>query len=241
MLTPLATGFSLFTGSNGCVDTLCSGVDTTDNFSSSLLPRYNACVDTHLTCVDTTVTRLWTNFYWKGSVDTPHTGVDTMLQALCQNMKKWSTSVDTSPSQVDTRDSSQRNMSTGFYIRSTPDAVDTRCLSQGTILPSLGQCVDTTYRQVDTLRKLYDLKFLLDTWHPRELMDWPWIVCPRTPRVPLDYLGYKYPPIGHPTQENLFRASQKSIWRQEEFSSLLLLSWCFLKPILICPSMRSVV
>ncbi|MQM21936.1 hypothetical protein Taro_054983, partial [Colocasia esculenta] len=32
-------------------------------------------------------------------------------------MKKWSTSVDTSPSQVDTRDSSQRNMSTGFYIR----------------------------------------------------------------------------------------------------------------------------
>ncbi|MQL85134.1 hypothetical protein Taro_017652 [Colocasia esculenta] len=42
-----------------------------------------------------------------------------MLQALSQKMKKWSTSVDTRPSQVDTRDSSQRNMSTGFYIRST--------------------------------------------------------------------------------------------------------------------------
>ncbi|MQM21829.1 hypothetical protein Taro_054875, partial [Colocasia esculenta] len=124
-----------------------------------------------------------------------------MLQALSQKMKKWSTSVDTRPGQV-----------------------DTRCLSQGTILPSLGQCVDTPYGQVDTLRKLCDLKILLDTWHPRELMDWPWIVCPRTPRVPLDYLGYKYPPIGHPSQENLFRASQNSCWRQEEFSSLLLLS-----------------
>ncbi|MQL73296.1 hypothetical protein Taro_005626 [Colocasia esculenta] len=100
---------------------------------------------------------------FSGSVDTPHTGVDTMLQALSQKMKKWSTSVDTSPSQVDTRDSSQRNMSTGFYIRSTPDAVDTRCLSQGTVLPSLGQCVDTPYGQVDTLRKLCDLKLFLDT------------------------------------------------------------------------------
>ncbi|MQL70739.1 hypothetical protein Taro_003059 [Colocasia esculenta] len=42
-----------------------------------------------------------------------------MPQALSQKMKKWSTSVDTSPSQVDTKDSTQRNMSTGFYIRST--------------------------------------------------------------------------------------------------------------------------
>ncbi|MQL94593.1 hypothetical protein Taro_027250, partial [Colocasia esculenta] len=97
-----------------------------------------------------------------------------MLQALSQKMKKWSTSVDTSPSQVDTELSQ----------------VDTRCLSQGTVLPSLRQCVDTPYGQVDTLWKLYDLKFLLDTWHPRKLMDWPWIVCPRTPRVPLDYLGW---------------------------------------------------
>ncbi|MQL77722.1 hypothetical protein Taro_010146 [Colocasia esculenta] len=108
-------------------------------------------------------------------------------------MKKWSTSVDTRPGQVDTRDRSQRNKSTNFYI-------------------SLGQCVDTPYGQVDTLRKLCDLRFLLDMWHPRELMDRPWIVCPRTPRVPLDYLGYKYPPIGHPSDQNLFRASQKPVF-----------------------------
>ncbi|MQL71389.1 hypothetical protein Taro_003715 [Colocasia esculenta] len=60
-----------------------------------------------------------TNIYCKGGVDTPHTGVDTMFQALRQKMKKWSTSVDTRPGQVDTRDRSQRNMLTGFYLRST--------------------------------------------------------------------------------------------------------------------------
>ncbi|MQL88903.1 hypothetical protein Taro_021474 [Colocasia esculenta] len=38
-------------------------------------------------------------------------------------MKKWSTSVDTRPRQVDTRDRSQRNKSTGFYLRSTPNVV----------------------------------------------------------------------------------------------------------------------
>ncbi|MQL99237.1 hypothetical protein Taro_031958, partial [Colocasia esculenta] len=120
---------------------------------------------------------IWTNIYCKGGVDTPHNGVDTMLQALRQRMKKWSTSVDTRPGQVDTRDRSQRNMLTGFYLRSTPNAirstleslprrpvdttqsqVDTRWLFQGTVLPSLGQCVDTPYGQVDTLRKLYDLR-----------------------------------------------------------------------------------
>ncbi|MQL75476.1 hypothetical protein Taro_007847 [Colocasia esculenta] len=42
----------------------------------------------------------------KGSVDTPHTGVDTMLQALSQKMKKWSSSVDTRSSSVDTRPNS---------------------------------------------------------------------------------------------------------------------------------------
>ncbi|MQM23059.1 hypothetical protein Taro_056120 [Colocasia esculenta] len=60
-----------------------------------------------------------TNIYCKGGVDTPHTGVDTMFQAPRQKMKKWSTSVDTRPGQVDTRDRSQRNMLTGFYRRST--------------------------------------------------------------------------------------------------------------------------
>ncbi|MQL97634.1 hypothetical protein Taro_030330, partial [Colocasia esculenta] len=93
-----------------------------------------------------------------------------MLQALSQKMKKWSTSVDTRPGQVDTRDRSQRNKSTDFYIRSTLESlprrpfdtelsqVDTRCLSQGTIMLSLGQCVDTPYEQVDTLRKPFDFK-----------------------------------------------------------------------------------
>ncbi|MQM20752.1 hypothetical protein Taro_053780 [Colocasia esculenta] len=64
-----------------------------------------------------------TNIYCKGSVDTPHTGVDTMLKALSQNMKNWSTSVDTKPGQVDTRDRSQRNKSTDINLRSTPNAV----------------------------------------------------------------------------------------------------------------------
>ncbi|MQL95927.1 hypothetical protein Taro_028596 [Colocasia esculenta] len=63
-----------------------------------------------------------TNISSKGSVDTPHTDVDTMLQALSQKMKKWSSSVDTRPSQVDTRGRSQRTMFTGLYSQ-----VDTRC------------------------------------------------------------------------------------------------------------------
>ncbi|MQL96832.1 hypothetical protein Taro_029511 [Colocasia esculenta] len=93
----------------------------------------------------------WTNIYCKGSVDTPHTGVDTMLKALSQKMKRWSTSVDTRPGQVDTRDRSQRNKSTDFFLRSTLDAVRST-------LESLPR------RPVDTLRKLCDLKFLLDMW-----------------------------------------------------------------------------
>ncbi|MQL74660.1 hypothetical protein Taro_007032 [Colocasia esculenta] len=44
-----------------------------------------------------------TIIHYKDSVDTPHDGVDTMFQALSQNMKNWSTSVDTRPGQVDTR------------------------------------------------------------------------------------------------------------------------------------------
>ncbi|MQM20758.1 hypothetical protein Taro_053786 [Colocasia esculenta] len=57
-----------------------------------------------------------TNIYCKSGVDTPHTSVDTMFQALRQKVKKWSTSVDTRPGQVDTRDRSQRNKSTDFYL-----------------------------------------------------------------------------------------------------------------------------
>ncbi|MQM22721.1 hypothetical protein Taro_055777, partial [Colocasia esculenta] len=88
-----------------------------------------------------------------------------MAQSKGRNVKKRSTSVDTSPGQVDTRDRSQRNMLTGFHLRST-----------------------------------------------------------------LNQIGYKYPPIGYPTCKNPFRASQKSCWRLEGFSSLFLPSWCFLKP-----------
>ncbi|MQL95325.1 hypothetical protein Taro_027990 [Colocasia esculenta] len=62
-----------------------------------------------------------TIIYYKGSVDTPHDGVDTMFQALSQNMKNWSTSVDTRPGQVDTRGRSQRILFTVWDSRSTPD------------------------------------------------------------------------------------------------------------------------
>ncbi|MQL74276.1 hypothetical protein Taro_006650 [Colocasia esculenta] len=65
----------------------------------------------------------WINIYCKGGVDTPHTGVDTMLQALRQKMEKWSTSVDTRPGQVDTSDRSQRNKSADCYSRSTLDGI----------------------------------------------------------------------------------------------------------------------
>ncbi|MQL78979.1 hypothetical protein Taro_011412 [Colocasia esculenta] len=75
-------------------------------------------------------------FSCKGSVDTTINGVDTMAQSKGRNVKKRSTSVDTSRGQVDTRDRSQRNMLTGFHLRSTLNQiVDTRDLSQGIDLP----------------------------------------------------------------------------------------------------------
>ncbi|MQL70375.1 hypothetical protein Taro_002678, partial [Colocasia esculenta] len=46
--------------------------------------------------------------FGKGSVDTPLTGVDTMLQTQGKIMKNWSSSVDTRSSSVDTRDSFQK-------------------------------------------------------------------------------------------------------------------------------------
>ncbi|MQM22393.1 hypothetical protein Taro_055445, partial [Colocasia esculenta] len=46
-------------------------------------------------------------FSCKGSVDTTIDGVDTMAQSKGRNVKKRSTSVDTSLGQVDTRDLSQ--------------------------------------------------------------------------------------------------------------------------------------
>ncbi|MQL76169.1 hypothetical protein Taro_008543 [Colocasia esculenta] len=59
-------------------------------------------------------------FFCKGSVDTPLTGVDTMLQTQGKTMQNWSSSVDT-------RDSSQKI-----------------CCA------SMGQCVDTRSSSVDT-------------------------------------------------------------------------------------------
>ncbi|MQL77298.1 hypothetical protein Taro_009701 [Colocasia esculenta] len=53
------------------------------------------------------------------SVDTTINGVDTMAQSKGRNVNKRSTSVDTSPRQVDTRDRSERNMLTGLHLRST--------------------------------------------------------------------------------------------------------------------------
>ncbi|MQL71408.1 hypothetical protein Taro_003732 [Colocasia esculenta] len=85
------------------------------------------------------------NIFCKGSVVTTILGVNTMVQNKGRNVKK-------SPSEVDNRDRFQRNKSTDWDGRSTPNA----------------ECVDTPLGQVDTLRNLCDLRFLLDTWHPRE-------------------------------------------------------------------------
>ncbi|MQM21642.1 hypothetical protein Taro_054686 [Colocasia esculenta] len=63
-------------------------------------------------------------FSCKGSVDTTINGVDTMAQSKGRNVKKRSTSVDTSLGQVDTRDRSQRNMLTGFHLRSTLNQIN---------------------------------------------------------------------------------------------------------------------
>ncbi|MQM04534.1 hypothetical protein Taro_037329 [Colocasia esculenta] len=84
-----------------------------------------------------------TNISCKGSVDTTINGVDTMAQSKGRNVKKRSSSVDTSPGQVDTRVRFQRIKTTGFHLRSTlyqivdttASQVDTRDLSQGIVLP----------------------------------------------------------------------------------------------------------
>ncbi|MQL73243.1 hypothetical protein Taro_005583 [Colocasia esculenta] len=85
----------------------------------------------------------WTNISCKGSVDTTINGVDTMAQSKGRNVKKRSSSVNTSPGQVDTRVRFQRNKTTGFHLRSTlnqivdttSSQVETRDLSQGIVLP----------------------------------------------------------------------------------------------------------
>ncbi|MQL78917.1 hypothetical protein Taro_011346 [Colocasia esculenta] len=71
--------------------------------------------------------------------------------------------VDTRPSQVDTRGSSQRTLSTGLYSRSTPDAIVSTLegFPRRTVLRIVYSV--STLDQVDTLRKLSDLKSHLDT------------------------------------------------------------------------------
>ncbi|MQL68065.1 hypothetical protein Taro_000354, partial [Colocasia esculenta] len=101
------------------------------------------------------------------------------------------------------------------------------------------ECLAQRETVVDTLRKLCGLKSLLDTWHSRDLVDRPWIMCPRPPRVLLDILGINTLLIGHPTIREPPRAFQKSFWRQRELSSLFLLPLCFSNPIPTSPSTRS--
>ncbi|MQL93279.1 hypothetical protein Taro_025922, partial [Colocasia esculenta] len=69
--------------------------------------------------------------------------------------------------------------------------VSTQCFKTKAECCRNGEVV-STLDQVDTLRKLCDFKSLLDTWHSRDLVDRPWIMCPRPPRVLLDTLDYKY-------------------------------------------------
>ncbi|MQM11228.1 hypothetical protein Taro_044133, partial [Colocasia esculenta] len=62
-----------------------------------------------------------------GSVDTPLTGVDTVLQTQGKMMKKWSSGVDTGSSSVDTSPSSQRTQLTVLDSVSTqPEVVSTQ-------------------------------------------------------------------------------------------------------------------
>ncbi|MQM23907.1 hypothetical protein Taro_056977 [Colocasia esculenta] len=70
------------------------------------------------------------NIFCKGSVDTTIIGVDTMAQSKGRKVKKRSSSVDTSPGQVDTRDLSQgfdlpvwESVSTHLMGRSTHSGI----------------------------------------------------------------------------------------------------------------------
>ncbi|MQL89887.1 hypothetical protein Taro_022471 [Colocasia esculenta] len=94
-----------------------------------------------------------------------------MLQALSQKMKKWSSSVDTRPSQVDTRGRSQRTMFTGLY-----NQVDTRCSQVDTREPSQKACLSTGNSRATR----DDLRSTLET-SPRELFCLSGTMCRHTP------------------------------------------------------------
>ncbi|MQM00684.1 hypothetical protein Taro_033422 [Colocasia esculenta] len=153
-----------------------------------------------------------TNIFCKGSVDTTILGVDTMVQNKGRNVKESPSQVDTSPGQVDTREPSQKGCFAVWDMRSTLNHLRlTQETSPRDLICQSGECVDTPHGQVDTLWNLYDLIFLLDTWHPREKVDQPWILCPRTPRVSFGYLRYKYPPNGHPSTREPSKSLQKLV------------------------------
>ncbi|MQM05457.1 hypothetical protein Taro_038267 [Colocasia esculenta] len=115
--------------------------------------------------------------------------------------------------------------------------VSTQCFKANAECCRNGEVV-STLDQVDTLRKLCDLKSLLDMWHSRDLGDRPWIMCPRPPRVLLDTLDYKYSPNWPSNKREPPRAFRKSFWLQREFSSLFLLPLCFFTPIHTSSSTR---
>ncbi|MQM08881.1 hypothetical protein Taro_041739 [Colocasia esculenta] len=112
----------------------------------------------------------------RGSVDTTINGVDTMAQSKGRNVKKRSTSVDTRPGQVDTSDRSQRNMLTGFHLRSTLNQiVDTKCRQVDTRWLSQKAC----FAVWDMLSTLNHLRSTLET-SPKELICQSGIVCQHT-------------------------------------------------------------
>ncbi|MQM02683.1 hypothetical protein Taro_035451 [Colocasia esculenta] len=90
--------------------------------------------------------------FCKGSVDTPLTGVDTMLQTQGKIMQNWSISVDTRSSSVDTRDSSQKTQSTSLYrcVDTRSSSVDTRGIPRTPFGP-IWDSVSTLDQVVSTL------------------------------------------------------------------------------------------
>ncbi|MQM03901.1 hypothetical protein Taro_036687 [Colocasia esculenta] len=103
-----------------------------------------------------TLSQIRTNISCKGSVDTTINGVDTMAQSKCRNVKKRSTSVDTSPGQVDTK-------------------VDTKYRQVDTREPSQKAC----FAVWDMVSTLDHLRSTLET-SPRELICQSGTVCRHT-------------------------------------------------------------
>ncbi|MQL76928.1 hypothetical protein Taro_009319 [Colocasia esculenta] len=98
-----------------------------------------------------------------GSVDTPLTGVDTMLQTQGKIRQNRSSSVDTRSSSVDTRDNSQKPSgsiwdSVSTLVQGSVDTpltgVDTMLQTQGKIRQNWSSSVDT--RSNKTFNTKYD-------------------------------------------------------------------------------------